>query len=154
MALKYHSYLYLCHFLSTNIFGYLFGKLCGIRIYLDICLGPVYDIRSSLTRCVVLESVYCTRSVCCTRHCVLYPTLCAVPDTVCCTRHCVLYQTVCVVPDSVCCTRQCVLYPTVCVVSDSVWLYLKVRVYLFNLGPTDLHKCLRKSTPKSSVFHS
>ena len=23
-----------------NIFGYLFGKLCGIQIYSDICSGP------------------------------------------------------------------------------------------------------------------
>ena len=26
----------------------LFGKLCAIQIYPNICLGPLYDIRSSL----------------------------------------------------------------------------------------------------------
>ena len=33
MALKYHSYLYLCHFQSMIIFVWL---ICGIQIYLDI----------------------------------------------------------------------------------------------------------------------
>ena len=31
-----------------NIFGYLFGTYGGIRMYLDICLCPFYDIHSSL----------------------------------------------------------------------------------------------------------
>ena len=31
-----------------NIFGYSFVKLCGIRIYSDICSGPFWDIHSSL----------------------------------------------------------------------------------------------------------
>ena len=43
-------YLYTClaNMWHPNILGYLFGKLFGIQIYLDIRLGPYHDIRSSL----------------------------------------------------------------------------------------------------------
>ena len=57
MALKYYSYSYSCHFSSTNIFGYSFvdfwtteyirifvRKFLKIRIYLNICTEPYFNI--------------------------------------------------------------------------------------------------------------
>ena len=56
MALKFYSYLYLCHFHSMiifvskvnmwhpNAFGYLFIEICDIQIYLNVCSCPFYDI--------------------------------------------------------------------------------------------------------------
>ena len=43
-------YLNIClvNMWHLNIFRYLFGELCGIQIYSDICLGPFYDICPSL----------------------------------------------------------------------------------------------------------
>ena len=61
MALKYYSYLYSCHFPSTNIFGYSFVdfwtteyiqifvcKFLKIRIYLIICSEPHSNICASI----------------------------------------------------------------------------------------------------------
>ena len=43
-----YSDIGLVNMCPPNIFRYLFGKLCGIWIYSDICSGPIYDTRSSL----------------------------------------------------------------------------------------------------------
>ena len=61
MALEYYSYSYSCHFPSTNIFGYSFvdfwtteyirifvHKFSKIRIYLNICSEPYFDIWLSI----------------------------------------------------------------------------------------------------------
>ena len=58
MALKYYLYSYLCHFPSTNIFRYSFVdfwtteyirifvcKFSKIRLYLNICSEPYFDIQ-------------------------------------------------------------------------------------------------------------
>ena len=59
--LQYYLFLYLCHFQSTNIFGFsldnmwhpnllglFFVTLCGIKMYLDNCFYLLQDIFSSL----------------------------------------------------------------------------------------------------------
>ena len=53
------TYFYIClvNMWHLNIFRYWFGKLFVIQIYSDICLGPWYDIRSSLQ--VSLENAMC-----------------------------------------------------------------------------------------------
>ena len=61
MAFEYYSYLYLCHFPITNIFGYSFvdfwtteyirifvPKFSKMWIYLNICSEPYFNIRLSL----------------------------------------------------------------------------------------------------------
>ena len=61
MALEYYSYLYSCHFPSTNIFGYSFvdfwttkyirifvRKFSKIWIYLNICSEPYFIIQLSI----------------------------------------------------------------------------------------------------------
>ena len=58
MSLEYYSYLYLCNFSSTNIFGYSFvefwtteyilifiRKFSKIWLYLNICSEPYYNIQ-------------------------------------------------------------------------------------------------------------
>ena len=44
-----YSDIRLVNIWHLNIFVYSLGKLCGIRICFDICFGPFYDIRSSLS---------------------------------------------------------------------------------------------------------
>ena len=57
MALEHYLYFHLCHFPSTNIFGYSFvdfwtteyikkivSKFLEIRIYLNICSEPYFNI--------------------------------------------------------------------------------------------------------------
>ena len=61
MALKYYSYSYSCHFPSTNIFRYSFvdfwtteyirifvRKFSKIRLYLNICSEPYFNIQLSI----------------------------------------------------------------------------------------------------------
>ena len=61
MALKYYSYSYSCHFPSTNIFGYslvdfwtteyiriFVHKFTKIRLYLNICSEPYFNIQLSI----------------------------------------------------------------------------------------------------------
>ena len=61
MALKYYLYSYLCHFPSTNIFGYSFVdfwtteyiqifvcKFSKIRLYLNICSESYFNIQLSI----------------------------------------------------------------------------------------------------------
>ena len=61
IALEYYLYLYSCHFPSTNIFGYSFidfwttkyirifvCKFSKIRIYLNICSEPYFNIQLSI----------------------------------------------------------------------------------------------------------
>ena len=79
MALEYYSYSYSCHFPSTNIFGYSFvdfwtteyirifvHKFSKIRIYLNICSEPYFDIqlfifneisKSRYNLCIKISSV-------------------------------------------------------------------------------------------------
>ena len=57
ISLEYYSYLYFCHFPSTNIFGYSFvefstteyilifiRKFFNIQIFLNICSDPYFNI--------------------------------------------------------------------------------------------------------------
>ena len=61
MALEYYLYLYLFHLPSTNMFGYSFVdfwtieyirifvcKFSKIRLYLNICSEPYFDIKPSI----------------------------------------------------------------------------------------------------------
>ena len=89
MTPKHSSYLYSCfsgvwiysdiclvNMLHPNIFGYLFGTYCDIRIYLETHSCPFYDIHSSLVYnmsiCLNNESMSIPWVNVCTRCLILY----------------------------------------------------------------------------------
>ena len=77
MALKYYSYLHSCHFPSTNIFGYsvidflttkyiwiFVSKFLEIRLYLNICSKPFFNICLSIfNENIYLDIIYASQNI-------------------------------------------------------------------------------------------